>query len=45
MIIILLAVGTKMPSWVTTAFEDYQKRFPKEMKFELQEIPPCKRFS
>ena len=43
--IILLAVGTKMPSWVTTAFEDYQKRFPKEMKFELQEIPPCKRFS
>ena len=43
--IILLAVGTKMPSWVTTAFEDYQKRFPKEMKFELQEITPCKRFS
>lgn len=43
--LILLAVGTKMPSWVTTAFEDYQKRFPKEMKFELQEIPPCKRFS
>ena len=43
--IILLAVGTKMPSWVTTAFEDYQKRFPKEMNFELQEIPPCKRFS
>ncbi|NLK85095.1 MAG: 23S rRNA (pseudouridine(1915)-N(3))-methyltransferase RlmH [Aeromonadales bacterium] len=41
--IIILAVGTKMPSWVTEAFEDYQKRFPQEMKLELQEISPVKR--
>ena len=41
--IILLAVGTKMPSWVTEAFTDYQKRFPPEMKLVLEEIPPVKR--
>ena len=41
--IILLAVGTKRPSWVTEAFTDYQKRFPPEMKLVLEEIPPVKR--
>lgn len=41
--IILLAVGNKMPNWVTTAFNDYQKRFPSEMKLELVEIAPVKR--
>lgn len=39
----LIAVGTKMPSWVTAAFTDYQKRFPPEMKLELREIPPVRR--
>ena len=39
----LIAVGTKMPSWVTTGFEEYQRRFPKEMPFELIEIPAGKR--
>ena len=32
-----------MPSWVTEAFTDYQKRFPPEMKLVLEEIPPVKR--
>lgn len=41
--IILLAVGTKMPSWITEGFSDYQKRFPSEMKLVLEEIPPVKR--
>ena len=41
--LIILAVGNKMPSWVTEAFTDYQKRFPVEMKLELVEIPPVKR--
>ncbi|MDF7667353.1 23S rRNA (pseudouridine(1915)-N(3))-methyltransferase RlmH [Orbaceae bacterium ESL0727] len=41
--ITLIAVGTKMPNWVTTAFNDYQSRFPKEMPFELIEIPAGKR--
>lgn len=41
--IILLAVGTKMPYWVQEGFNDYQKRFPSEMKLILEEIPPVKR--
>ena len=39
----LIAVGTKMPSRVTTGFEEYQRRFPKELPFELIEIPAGKR--
>lgn len=39
----LIAVGTKMPEWVTTAFQDYRSRFPKEIPFELIEIPAGKR--
>ena len=40
--ITLIAVGTKMPAWVTTGFEEYQRRFPKDMPFELIEIPAGK---
>ncbi|OCG43142.1 23S rRNA (pseudouridine(1915)-N(3))-methyltransferase RlmH [Gilliamella sp. Fer1-1] len=39
----LIAVGNKMPNWVTTAFGDYQSRFPKDMPLELIEIPAGKR--
>lgn len=39
----LIAVGTKMPSWVTEGFTEYQRRFPKDMPFELIEIPAGKR--
>lgn len=39
----LIAVGTKMQKWVTIAFDDYSSRFPKEMPFELIEIPAGKR--
>ncbi len=39
----LVAVGTKMPKWVTTGFEEYQRRFPKDIPFELVEIPAGKR--
>ena len=41
--LIIIAVGNKMPSWVTEAFTDYQKRFPPEMKLVLEEIAPVKR--
>ncbi len=34
----LIAVGTKMPKWVTTAYEEYQKRLPKQCSLELVEI-------
>ena len=39
----LLAVGTKMPGWVVTAFEEYTKRMPRECSIELREIPPAHR--
>ena len=39
----LIAVGTKMPDWVTKGFEEYQRRFPKDFPFELIEIPAGKR--
>jgi 23S rRNA (pseudouridine1915-N3)-methyltransferase len=39
----LIAVGTRMPAWVTEGFENYQKRLPSEYKFELMSIPPSKR--
>lgn len=41
--LIILAVGTKMEKWVTTAFSEYQKRMPPHIKIELQEIEPVKR--
>lgn len=39
----MIAVGTKMPDWVTTGFQEYQRRFPKELMLELIEIPAGKR--
>lgn len=39
----LVAVGTKMPTWVQTGFNEYIKRFPNDMPFELSEIPAGKR--
>ena len=39
----LIAVGTKMPAWVTQGFQEYQRRFPRDMPLELIEIPAGKR--
>ncbi len=39
----LLAVGTKMPAWVTEGFQEYAKRMPRECQLILQEIAPAKR--
>ncbi|MBZ2402911.1 23S rRNA (pseudouridine(1915)-N(3))-methyltransferase RlmH [Erwinia amylovora] len=39
----LVAVGSKMPDWVQTGFMAYLRRFPKDMPFELVEIPAGKR--
>lgn len=39
----LVAVGTKMPSWVTTGFQEYQRRFPRDIPLELIEISAGKR--
>jgi 23S rRNA (pseudouridine1915-N3)-methyltransferase len=34
----ILAVGSKMPAWVTEGFAEYLKRFPPEIKLQLKEI-------
>ncbi|MCF6194781.1 MAG: 23S rRNA (pseudouridine(1915)-N(3))-methyltransferase RlmH [Kangiellaceae bacterium] len=39
----LIAVGTKMPSWVETAFNTYSQRLPKDCCLELIQIPAAKR--
>ena len=43
MIIRLIAIGNKMPGWVVSGFEEYQKRFTQEFELELIEIPAIKR--
>lgn len=39
----LLAVGNKMPAWVTTGYEEYARRLPPDMPLQLHEIMPGKR--
>lgn len=36
----ILAVGNKMPEWITAGFGEYAKRMPREMRIELLEIKP-----
>jgi 23S rRNA (pseudouridine1915-N3)-methyltransferase len=36
----LICVGTKMPAWVTTGYQEYAKRLPADLKLELVEIAP-----
>ncbi len=35
----ILAVGTRMPAWVTEGFNEYAKRMPPELKIEVVELP------
>lgn len=39
----VVAVGSKMPAWVNSAFDEYAKRFGGEMRLQLLEVPACKR--
>ncbi len=39
----MLAVGHRMPAWVTAAFEEYAKRMPREMPLQLKELKPAQR--
>ncbi len=39
----IIAVGQKMPAWVTTGYDEYARRFPRDMPLELIEIPAGKR--
>ena len=34
----IVAVGQKVPDWAQTAYNDYSKRFPSELKVELKAV-------
>ena len=34
----IVAVGQKVPNWAQTAYDDYAKRFPPELKIELKAV-------
>ena len=36
--LLLVAVGQRPPAWADTAYEDYAKRFPPEMRLELKAV-------
>ena len=39
----VIAVGTRMPAWVDTAFDDYARRLRGSWKLELEEVAPASR--
>lgn len=39
----LIAVGERMPAWVSSGYEEYRKRLGTECALHLHEIPPEKR--
>jgi len=39
----IIAIGHKMPAWVTQGFDEYAKRMPREAIIELVELKPDKR--
>lgn len=39
----VIAVGTRMPAWVDTAFDDYARRLRGSWQLELTEIAPASR--
>lgn len=36
--LLIVAVGTRMPDWVSAGFDDYAKRMPRETAMELVEV-------
>jgi len=36
--LLIVAVGQRVPDWATSAYEDYAKRFPPELKVELKAV-------
>jgi 23S rRNA (pseudouridine1915-N3)-methyltransferase len=43
LILHIVCVGNKPPSWVAAGFEDYARRMPRETRIELTEIKPAAR--
>jgi 23S rRNA (pseudouridine1915-N3)-methyltransferase len=40
---IIVAVGHRMPTWITAGFDEYAKRMPPESRVQLKEIKPVER--
>ena len=38
----ILAIGTRMPEWVATAYEEYTRRLKSSLRVELEELPQSK---
>ncbi|AKJ28251.1 23S rRNA (pseudouridine(1915)-N(3))-methyltransferase RlmH [Caldimonas brevitalea] len=36
--LVVVAVGQRMPAWAETAYDDYAKRFPPELRLELKAV-------
>ena len=36
--LVIVAVGQRVPDWAQTAWDDYAKRFPYELKVELKTV-------
>jgi len=41
--LVIAAVGHKMPSWITSGFDEYAKRMPADCRLVLKEIKPVER--
>lgn len=39
----IVAVGHKMPAWISAGFDEYAKRMPPELRLHLREIKPVER--
>ena len=39
----IVAVGHKMPAWITAGFIEYAQRMPREVRVEQTEIKPAAR--
>lgn len=39
----LVAVGTRLPDWVTAGFDEYARRLPRTMPLQLFEVPAASR--
>lgn len=38
--LLLVAVGQRQPAWALSAYDDYAKRFPPELRLELRAVKP-----
>lgn len=43
--LLILAVGNRMPTWISEGYREYAKRMPYEMRMELVELKPESRSS